>query len=433
MLRSMAKADGAPGTLRRTLGLWQVSLAGIGVILGAGVYALIAPAAAEAGGALWLAFVLAGAAAALTAYAYARLGRIEPKTSPEFRYTALAFGPRVGFVAGWLMLVADLSAAGAVALGFAGYLHHLAGIPAPLSGLALLLALTILLEAGIAQSVNLAITLTVVEAAGLLFVIAIGVPAWGGGGLLDMPHGVAGVSSAAALIFFAYLGFDELGNFAEEMRHPERDLPRALFVSVAATTLIYVAVALSATALVHWRTLGASDAPLALVARRVLGPRADAALTLVALGATANTVLLLLVSASRSLYGMGTAGVLPAQLGRVTRRGSPARATWLAVGAIAVLVGVGTLTQAAFMTDALVLTSFLGVDASLVWLAARGRLRGGRWRRAADVAFGGLALVLSAWLLVHVERRGLLVAGALTIIGIVVAALRPSARTPSAC
>jgi APA family basic amino acid/polyamine antiporter len=427
MLRRMTKVDGAPGTLRRTLGLWQVSLAGIGVILGAGVYALIAPAAAEAGGALWLAFVLAGAAAAFTAYAYARLGRIEPKTSPEFRYTALAFGPRVGFVAGWLMLVADLSAAGAVALGFAGYLHHLTGIPVPLSGLALLLALAVLLEAGIAQSVNLAITLTVVEAAGLLFVIAIGVPAWGNHGLLDMPRGVAGVSSAAALIFFAYLGFDELGNFAEEMRHPARDLPRALFVSVAATTLVYIAVALSATALVDWRTLGASDAPLALVARRVLGPRADAALTLVALGATANTVLLLLVSASRSLYGMGTAGVLPAQLGRVTRRGSPARATWLAVGGIAVLVGLGTLTQAAFMTDALVLTSFLGVDASLFWLAARRRLGGGAGRRVTDLVFAGLALALCGWLLAHIEWAGLLAAVALGVLGAAITVFRSPA------
>jgi APA family basic amino acid/polyamine antiporter len=107
-------------TLRRSLGLWHVALAGIGVILGAGVYALIGPAAAEAGGALWLAFVVAGVAAALTAYAYARLGTLAPRTSPEFQYTALAFGPRVAFIAGWLMLFADVAAASSVALGFGG-------------------------------------------------------------------------------------------------------------------------------------------------------------------------------------------------------------------------------------------------------------------------------------------------------------------------
>src|SRR6266516_5216017 len=116
-------APGAPGaTLKRSLGLWQVSFAGIGVLLGAGVYALIGPAAAEAGSALWLSFVVAGAAAGLTAYAYARLGSLRPKAPPEFQYTTLGFGPRVGFVAGWLMLFADVAAAASVALGFGGYL-----------------------------------------------------------------------------------------------------------------------------------------------------------------------------------------------------------------------------------------------------------------------------------------------------------------------
>lgn len=100
--------------LRRSLGLWRASLSGVGVILGAGVYALIAPAAGRAGGALWIAFLVAGVAAALTAYSYARLGRLRPRNSPEFQYTALAFGPRAGFVAGWLMLAADLLAAATV-------------------------------------------------------------------------------------------------------------------------------------------------------------------------------------------------------------------------------------------------------------------------------------------------------------------------------
>jgi basic amino acid/polyamine antiporter, APA family len=98
-------------SLRRTLSFWQVSLSGIGVILGAGVYALIGPAAAQAGSALWLSFLLAGVTAGLTAYAYARLSRLAPKNSPEFHYTALAFGAWLGFVSGALMLIADVLAA----------------------------------------------------------------------------------------------------------------------------------------------------------------------------------------------------------------------------------------------------------------------------------------------------------------------------------
>jgi amino acid transporter len=103
-------------SLRPTLGLWQVSISGIGIILGAGVYALVGPAPGLAGNALWAAFLLAALATGLTAYSYARLGALRPKDSPEFQYTALAFGPRIGFVAGWLMLIADLLAVSAVAL-----------------------------------------------------------------------------------------------------------------------------------------------------------------------------------------------------------------------------------------------------------------------------------------------------------------------------
>src|SRR5215510_8680752 len=95
-------------TLRRALGVWHVAIAGIGVILGAGVYAIIGPATAEAGNAVWLAFLLAGLAAGLTAFSYARLGSMRPRNSPEFQYTEMAFGPRAGFVAGWLMLAADM-------------------------------------------------------------------------------------------------------------------------------------------------------------------------------------------------------------------------------------------------------------------------------------------------------------------------------------
>jgi APA family basic amino acid/polyamine antiporter len=138
-------------------------VSGIGVILGAGVYALIGPAAGLAGDALWLAFLLAGVAAGLTAYAYARLGAMRPKDSPEFQYTALAFGPRMGFLAGWLMLAADLLAVAVVALGFGGYLAHLAGTPGVANALVLLVAAVVVLLVGIGESVGLAILLTLVE------------------------------------------------------------------------------------------------------------------------------------------------------------------------------------------------------------------------------------------------------------------------------
>jgi APA family basic amino acid/polyamine antiporter len=408
-------------TLRRTLSLWQVSLSGVGVILGAGVYALIGPAAAQAGNALWLSFLLAGLTAGLTAYAYARLARLAPKNSPEFQYTALAFGPRLGFVAGALMLIADVLAAAAVTIGFGGYLEHLLGTPITGNALALIVVLGVILCAGVEQSIAVAIILTGLEALGLVFVIIVGVPSWGGTDYLAMPRGFTGVSAAAALIFFAYLGFDELGNFAEEMRRPERDLPRALFVSMVATTTIYVLVALSAVAVVESTRLGASKAPLALVAGRVLGARADAVLSILALAATANTALLLLASASRSIYGMAAAGALPKRLAHVGRTAIPLFSTLLVLGLLAVLVTIGTLQQVAAMTDAAVLVSFMFVNATLPWLAARRRTPARGPARAVEVLVPTLAFLLCAWLLLHAGATSLIVALGLCAVMLAVA------------
>jgi len=373
----------------------------VGVILGAGVYALIGPAAAQAGNALWLAFLFAGLTAGLTAYAYARLARLAPKNSPEFQYTALAFGPRAGFVAGVLMLVADVMAAAAVTIGFGGYLEHLAGTPTTANALGLIVVLGAILWAGVEQSVAVAIVLTGLEALGLVFVIVVGVPSWAGTDFLTAPRGFTGVSGAAALIFFAYLGCDELGNFAEEMRQPERDLPRALFAAMAVTTVIYALVALSAVAVVDAARLGASDAPLALVVGGVLGARADATLSVLALAATANTTLLLLASASRSIYGMAAAGALPRRLARVGRTQVPVTSTLLVLALLAVLVALGTLRQVAALTDAVVLVSFLFVNGSLAWLAAQRRTPARGWTRAAEILIPSIAGVLCAWLLLH--------------------------------
>ena len=386
------------------------------MILGAGVYALIGPAAGQAGNALWLAFVLAGLTAGLTAYAYARLARLAPRNSPEFQYTALAFGARPGFVAGTLMLLADVLAAATVTIGFGGYLEHLAGTPTVVNALALTVALGAILWLGVEQSIAVAIVLTGLEALGLLLVIAVGMPSWPATDYLTAPRGLTGVSSAAAIIFFAYLGFDELGNFAEEMRRPERDLPRALLISLVATTVIYVLVALSAVAVVDAERLGSSAAPLALVVGGVLGKRADMVLSLLALAATANTVLLLLAASARSIYGMAAAGVLPARLAHVGQTAVPVTAIVLVLAMQAVLVVVGTLRQVAAITDAVVLVSFMFVNASLSWLATRHRTPSRGGRRIAETLIPSLALVLCAWLLLHAGLASLLAAVGLTLV-----------------
>ncbi|MCX6021859.1 MAG: APC family permease [Chloroflexi bacterium] len=391
---------GTPG-LRRTLGLWQVTFSGVGVILGAGVYALIGPAAGLAGGGLWVAFLLAGSIAGLTAYAYARLGSIQPKDAPEFQYTSLAFGPRVGFLAGWLMLAADLLAAATVALGFGGYVQHLIGTPVTANALALVGLATVAMYEGVGKSVGIAMILTVIEAAGLGVVILVGIPSWTTAGALDLPHGSAGLWAAVSLIFFAYLGFDELGNFAEEMRNPRRDLPRALCLALTIATAIYLAVAFSATSVVGWQELAGSEAPLALVVGTALGGHADTLLSLMALAATANTVLLLLVSGSRSVYGMAAAGVLPSALGRINQRGIPLAGSAVVVLITAAALFLGNLQHVAELTNAALLVSFSLTNLSLGWLAYRSRTALTVTRRVADGTVAAIAVVLCGWLLLY--------------------------------
>lgn len=405
-------------TLRRTLSLWQVSVTGVGIILGAGVYALIGPAAALAGPGLWLSFVIAGLAAALTAYSYARLGAMRPKASPEFQYTALAFGPNAGFVAGWLMLGGDIAAAASVALGFGGYLGHLTGTPVAVGAAALVLTAGMAMYAGIGHAIAIAAVLTVIEAAGLALVIAVGIPSWPQLDFSVTADATAGIFGAAALIFFAYLGFDELGNLAEEMRAPERDLPRALFIALGATTLIYVAVALSATAVVPAGALGESAAPLALVVRRVLGRGADLALTLMALAATANTVLLLLLAAARSVYGMAEAGVLPRRLARLTRTEVPRESMIVILVLTIALVAAGNLARVARLTDAMVLLSFAGVNLALTWLGVQRLLPGGAWQRARAIAISSAGALMCGWLLWHGGWVWIVAAGGVGVLGI---------------
>jgi APA family basic amino acid/polyamine antiporter len=350
-----------------------------------------------------MSFVVAGLTAGVTAYAYARLGRLMPRNSPEFHYTALAFGPRVGAFAAWLMLAADILAAATVAIGFGGYLEHLAGTPTVANAFALLAAVAVVLYRGIGGSVAIAVGLTVLEAAGLLFIVGIGVPTWTTTNYLAMPRGVDGVVAAAALIFFAYLGFDELGNLAEEMRRPERDLPRALFVAMVVSTVIYVLVALSAVGLVGSEALASSNAPLALVARRALGSWADLALTAVALAATTNTVLLLLVAAPRSVYGMAVAQVLPGWLARVNRAAIPSTATAAVLGLTAAAITAGDLTRVAALTDVAVLVAFMFVNASLAWLVVTGRASSTGVVRLADGLLAALGLLLCGALVVRIH------------------------------
>ncbi len=392
-------------TLKRRVGLVGAVLSGTGVIVGAGIYALIGEAAGKAGNAAWIGFLLSAVIAGLTGISYARLGRRIPKDSPEFQYVRAGMGFRAGFQAGWLMLWADVVSAAAVSLGFGGYLQDMLGVPLVVGALGLLGALAFITWLGIRESLALVTVMSILEIGGLVVVIVLGVPHWGEQPLLEAPQGIPGIWSAASLIFFAYLGFDELGNLAEEMKQPERDLPRSVIWSVGISTILYVLVAVSAVSLVGWQALASSKAPLADAVEGVLGPTGRAALGFIALSATANTVLLLMVSVSRSFYGMAQSGAMPGTLAKIGKRHTPWASILLVWAVSSLFLLMGNITTVAQITNFIVLVAFAMVNISLAVIlrkALRAEGAGSRWKTATALAQPVLAAVLCLWLIVFV-------------------------------
>jgi len=368
---------GSPGPdqgtgLARSLGLVEVTLSGIGIILGAGIYALIGTAAAGAGNAVWLSFAISAVVALFTALSYAELSSMFPKAGAEYEYTGAAIGEFIAFVVGWLIIFSGMVGAAAVALGFGGYFGSLVSIPRVFSAALLIAVLTVILLAGIRESALVAGLFTLIEGGGLVLVIIAGLPYLGSVDYFEMPLGMTGVFSAAALVFFAYMGFEEMVKFSEETTTPERTVPKALMIALVICTVLYILVCLSAVSVVGWEVLASSDAPFAEVATAAWGEGAAGVLSVIALFATANTVLLMLLASSRISYGMARSGTLPRPLSLVHRtRKTP----WIAVLVVAtgalLFLSAGDIGLVANVTNFTLFLTFIVVNLSVIMLRIR--------------------------------------------------------------
>lgn len=356
--------------LERVLGLGQVTASGVGIIIGAGIYVLIGPATAMAGPRVWMAFLLAALLSVLTGLAYAELASMFPSAGAEFEYTSKAFPAWVAFLVGWVMVAGLVVAAAAVTLGFGRYLHYLVSIPPKLGAYLLLGLITTVALSGIRRSSWITVTLSLVQVGGLIAVVAIGIPHLGsaditsGGG-----EGFGSVVSAAALVFFAFIGFDEVITLAEETVDPRRNVPKALFLALGISSLLYAAVSIAAVSVLGAAKLGSSHQPLADVFAHAVGGLGGPALAVVALMATANTSLLCLTAASRLTYGMASQGALPGRLGAVSSRHHVPRAAIVLLAAVAALaIAVGNLQLVASVTDFAVYLVFIAVDVTVIVL-----------------------------------------------------------------
>lgn len=367
----MATPAARPPTLQPTLSLWQLTMTGIGIVIGAGIYVLIGEAASEAGAALWLAFVLAAVLSALTGLSYAELAGMYPTAGAEFEFARRAFNDFIGFITGWMMLAANLIAAGAVSIGFAHYLRYFVDVPLRVGAIGLLVALTIVVASGIQRSIWFSVALALLQIGGLMMVIAAGAPHIGDRSLIEGAT-ASGILGASALVFFAFIGFDEVVTLSEDTKDPQRTVPRALLYSLAVSTLLYVLVGIAAVSVVAADQLAASETPLALVIAHDLGDRASNIVAGIALASTTNTTLLVLTAASRLTYSMARNRALPAVLATV---GPRAHSPYVAAFAGLVVAGgfslIGNIGLVASVTDFAVYAIFIAVNLSLIVLRFR--------------------------------------------------------------
>ena len=313
----------APHALKRTLTLPLLTFFGLGTILGAGIYVLVGEVAGLAGMHAPLAFVVAAVVASFTAFSYAELAARHPTSAAEAVYVQEGFGrPWLSMLAGALVLFAALASAAALANGFRAYLRLFVDVPAWTAVLAVLLALGALAAWGIHESARAAAVATLIEIGGLLLVVAVS-----GESLLALPQrlpelapplrGAAwpGIFLAAFVAFFAFIGFEDMANLAEEVIEPERTMPRAILLALAIATALYLLVAVTAVLALSRAELAGNDAPLALMYAKATG-REPFFIGLVALFAVLNGALVLLIRAARVLHGLSARGWLPAGLGR---------------------------------------------------------------------------------------------------------------------
>lgn len=428
------------------MGPVQVTLYGLGGMIGSGIYSIFATATGTMGSAVWLAFGVSMIAALLTGLSYACLGSRYPRAAGAAYITQRAYGrPLLSYVVGLAVMCSGLTSIATQSRVVGEYFQRQIGVaelPVGLFSIGFLLILGGVVFRGIRQSMWLNILCTSIEAAGLIVIVAAGARFWGAQPLLELPPGPEGeagslhlslLMQAAVLTFFSFIGFEDILNVSEEVKNPRRNVPLGLICAMIGATILYMAVAITAVSVIHWRQLQGQELPLVGVAVRAMpwfnASAVTAVFAAISIFAVTNTALLNWVMGSRMAYGMARQGLLPAPLGRVHR---VTRTPHIAIAALFVIAAalalVGGIGQLAAATTLLLLLVFSIVNLALIVL----KLRPGEDRGSFEVpviipALG--ALVCAALLVNRVIggdwRAPATAAGLLGVILVLYLVLRP--------
>jgi APA family basic amino acid/polyamine antiporter len=320
--------------LHRTLGFWGATGIGIGAIIGTGIFVLIGVASGIAGPAVIISFLIAGLVAVLTGLSTAEISSFIHEAGGSFIYTTKAFGEFPGFVVGWMNSFDYIVGASAVAVGFAAYFTYFVGIPAATSTIVAVatvwpLVLMLLNIRGIQEASWTNNLLVALKISALVLFIVIGTTFLVSTGDYSnyhpfFPAGLSGVMSGAAIIFFAFIGFNTIAVMAEEVKDPGRNVPRAILFAFAICMIIYIGVSIVAVGVISWRALASSDAPLEFALKTATDNIFVLKFVAIsALFATTSVIMASIMGGSRALFAMARQGVLPEKLAAISRKHVP--------------------------------------------------------------------------------------------------------------
>ena len=386
--------------LARTLSWPHLLALGVGAIVGTGILTLIGVGADRAGPAVLLSFGIAGLICACAALAYAEMATMMPASGSAYTYSYAVLGEVIAWVVGWSLILEYSLVVSAVAVGWSGYASGFLtgiGVQLPLAltagpalgGIVNLPAVMIigvvagLLMMGTRESATLNATLVLVKIATLIVFVAVALPHFSSDNLQPfMPYGFEktiggdgverGVMAAAAIIFFAFYGFDAISTAAEEAKRPERDLAIAIVGSMVLCTIIYIVVALAAVGALPYTGFAKSPEPLALILREIGSPGVATLVAAAAVIALPTVLLAFLYGQSRIFLVMARDGFLPVSLAAVDpKRGTPVRITIITAILVAIIAGVMPIDAIAALANAGTLAAFIAVSVAMLVLRRR--------------------------------------------------------------
>ncbi|GAA4042513.1 amino acid permease [Sphingomonas rosea] len=384
--------------LARTLGWPHLVALGVGAIVGTGILTLIGVGAGKAGPAVILSFAIAGVICACAALAYAEVATMIPASGSAYTYSYVVFGELIAWIIGWSLILEYSLVVSAVAVGWSGYAAgflsgtafalppewiagpHAGGI-LNLPAVFIIAVVAFMLSAGTRESATLNAILVVIKMLALALFVAVALPHFDAANFEPfMPFGFprsgaagseVGVMAAAAIIFFAFYGFDAIATAAEEAKNPGRDLSIGIVGSMIACVAIYMAVAAAAIGALSFTRFAASPEPLALILREIGSGWAARILGASAVIALPTVILAFFYGQSRIFFTMARDGLLPQPLARVSSRGSPVRITIFTAVIVAVIAGLFPLDEIAALANAGTLAAFVAVCAAMLVLRRR--------------------------------------------------------------